>query len=200
MKIGKRIRNCFFAAILVILGVGFVHAQDASSIQQEKEKAAFQKAKTKYLLTQANAHRQQGDINKAIASLTMAIEQDPTFAAAYYNRAIDYGRQKKFDEALLDLDKAISLSTDPRMKALALYNKGLTLGYKNDIDGALVNYNSALEIDPSYPPAYKNRAVIYFDKKDYENSWKDVHRSEELGLRCNPVFIEKLQEASGRKE
>jgi tetratricopeptide (TPR) repeat protein len=51
-----------------------------------------------------------GSTQDAIDLLTLAINKDPSFFEAYYNRGIMYYFQKKYHKALDDLDKAISLN------------------------------------------------------------------------------------------
>ena len=53
-------------------------------------------------------------------------------------------------------------------------------------------------MDPKYAPAYKNRAVVYFFKKDYDSSWKDTSKAADLGLEISPDFLQELKSESGR--
>jgi len=175
------------------------HAQAAES-SQKKEETAFKKGSADYFYNQGNASKNKGDIGNAIKNWTLAIGQNPELAEAYYNRGGAYARQNNFQGALADFDKTIELTKDPKMKALAYYNKGLVFQNQNDLKQALSSYTLAIETDSRYAPAYKNRAVVYLFEKNYDASWKDAHRSEELGLKCNPAFIRQLQQTSGRKK
>ncbi|MEI7750540.1 MAG: tetratricopeptide repeat protein [Candidatus Omnitrophota bacterium] len=175
------------------------HAEAAES-SQKKEETAFKKGSADYFYNQGNASKNKGDIGSAIKNWTLAIEQNPELVEAYYNRGGAYARQNIFQGALADFDKVIQLARDPKMKALAYYNKGLVSQNQNDLKQALSGYTLAIETDPSYAPAYKNRAVVYLFEKNYDASWKDARRSEELGLKCNPAFIRQLQQASGKQK
>ena len=60
------------------------------------------------------------DLSTAIINFTKAIEIDPKYAIAYYNRGIAYYSLMKYPEALADYTKAIEL--DPKY-ADAYYNR-----------------------------------------------------------------------------
>lgn len=179
--------------LFVILMVVFNYVQAGES-------DAFRKGSADYFYNQGNKYRDEGNIKKAIDSWTLAIKQDPSLAEAYYNRGNAYARKKMFAEAIDDLDKAIELSSNKEMTALAYYNKGLVYQNKGDFSQAIVNYTKATGYNPSYAPIYKNRAVVYFSMENYDKSWSDVHKAEELGLKCHPQFIKELQKASGRNK
>lgn len=53
-----------------------------------------------------------GSTQDAIDLLTLAIKKDPSFFEAYYNRGTMYFFQEKYDLALKDFDKAISLNAN----------------------------------------------------------------------------------------
>ncbi len=57
-----------------------------------------------------NAERK--DYDKALADYNKAIELDPKFATAYYNRGFVDADKKDYDKALADYNKAIEL--DPK--------------------------------------------------------------------------------------
>ena len=193
-------RNYFLAIALCLIGC--LHPAQAHAVEnsQKKQEITFKKSSADYFYNQGNAYKNKGDIENAIKNWTLAIGQNPGLVEAYYNRGGAYARQSNFQGALADFDKAIQCTKDVKMKALTYYNKGLVFQNQNDLKQALANYTLAIETDPGYAPAYKNRAVVYIFEKNYDVSWKDAHRSEELGLKCNPAFIRQLQQASGRKK
>src|SRR5215204_1440714 len=50
------------------------------------------------------------DYDEAIREYTKAIELNPQFAEAYYNRGIAYSDKKEYDAAIQDYTKAIELN------------------------------------------------------------------------------------------
>ena len=57
-----------------------------------------------------NAYGKKGDVDRAIADYTKAIELAPTRALAYYNRGVTYGRKG-------DVDRAIATTPRPSSSA-----------------------------------------------------------------------------------
>jgi Flp pilus assembly protein TadD len=68
------------------------------------------------------------------------------------------------------------------------------------LDKVITGFNKAIELDPSDPRAYNNRAVAYFIKTKYEAAWGDVHKAQNLGYKVHPAFLNALRQASGRKK
>ena len=179
--------------LLSVTGIGYT--QNANKEQEE----AFKKGSATYLYNQGNAYWRKGDIEKAIPSWSLAIEQNSNLAEAYYNRGKAYAEKNMSDKALSDLTKAINITSNDKLKMYAYYNIGIMYNHKRDFTQAISAYTKAIEINPKYAAAYKNRAVNYFFKKDYASSWDDIHRAEELGLKSHPDFIQQLKKASGKK-
>lgn len=100
-----------------------------------------------------DAHRPD-NLGVAVGLYSAALQLDPTYQAAYYNRAnakYDLGDKQG---AIRDYDEAIRL--DPT-DAKALYNCGNSKFDLGDYRGALYDYSEAVRIDPSFVNAYYNR-------------------------------------------
>ena len=83
----------------------------------------------------------------AIATCTMAIKDrrlsDRDLAATYSNRGILYTRNKEYDKALADHDRAIQLM--PTMGE-AYINRGNVYFHNKDYDKALADYEKAIQL------------------------------------------------------
>ena len=86
--------------------------------------------------------------------------------------------------------------TDP----VALLNQGAALLEEGQYDLSINCFNKAIEINPRFAEAYNNRAVAYFYKRDYEKAWDDVYKSQNLGYKVHPRFLNVLRQASGREK
>jgi tetratricopeptide (TPR) repeat protein len=185
-----------YALIYFILFLLFpldIYCQESGSIQPYSESELAE-----YYFKEGNDYRDKDNIKEAIFSWSKAIKMQPDFIAAYYSRGNAFGREGLLDEAIIDFTKVISDATDKKLKVLAYYNRAVAYGRQDKADEALADYNQAIELDPSYAPAYNNRAVVYLYKKDYNLSWQDVYKTEELGQKVNLEFIEELKRESGR--
>lgn len=78
-----------------------------------------------------------------IRDLTRAIELEPSFAYAYYNRGTFYAMTNDMHAALMDFDKAIELD---ETLAEAWYNRGLVLVLLNRMDDAFRDLSRAGEL------------------------------------------------------
>ena len=78
----------------------------------------------------------------AKADLTKAIQLDPTFCTAYYNRASVEYEMADYTAAEQDLDKAIELKSD---FAEAYYNRGLTRIAMGNTEGGIADLSKAGE-------------------------------------------------------
>ncbi len=137
----------------------------------------------------------QGNFVQAMSDFAQAIDIDPGYAKAYYNRGLIYAKQGRSTQAISDYNKAIELNPD---YLDAYYNRGLELGRQKKFTQALADYNKDLEINPNDAQAYNNRAFVYYQLRNYDKSWEDVHKAEKLGVHVNPGFISELKQASGR--
>jgi len=70
---------------------------------------------------------------------------------------------------------------------------------KGQFDWAIADFNKALEIDPKSADAYYNRGIAYYFKKEYDKSWKDIKKAQDLGYKIPSKFLENLRNASGRQ-
>ena len=75
---------------------------------------------------------------------------------ALYNRGNTLRQLKRFDEALLSYDRALSLRPD---YAEALCNRGVTLHQLRRFEDALLSYDRAIAVQPDYAKAHLNRGI-----------------------------------------
>jgi tetratricopeptide (TPR) repeat protein len=143
------------------------------------------------------------EYDKTIADYTKAIQIDPNFATAYFNRASAYGMKSEYDKAIADYTKAIELNPgitgaynnrgiayldkDDYDRAMADFNqqiriapyartytnRGITYYKKNDLDRAMADHNQAIRLDPNLAEAYSNRGLVYEAKSDHDMAIAD---------------------------
>jgi tetratricopeptide (TPR) repeat protein len=110
-------------------------------------------------------------IDKAYEYFSKAIEATPTQVYSCYERALItayiYNRP---EDAIPDLEKV--LQHDPQSH-IGWFAKGtIELGQKK-YDEAIQDYTRAIEIYPNYEQAYKNRAITYAHKGNYNKAIAD---------------------------
>src|SRR3989338_8803906 len=103
---------CFIVTFLLLLST-IALAQIADTWEKESQNKIDQNPTSSVAYNEMGmAKRLGGDNQAAIENFSKAIELDPQFAEAYYNRGLSYGSSQigKADSALLDINKAIFLN------------------------------------------------------------------------------------------
>lgn len=126
-------------------------------------------------------------LNKSIVLYRRAISQDSTYAKAYSGLTMALLErhillklpEKHFSDTVLSLaDKTISLDGQLDEAFLARARIQQWLG---NYDRALEDYNRAIEINPNYAWAYREKGVIHlFDIKDYIKALRNIHKAVRL--------------------
>jgi tetratricopeptide (TPR) repeat protein len=161
---------------------------------RETEKKTYD-AKTYFDM--GTVHLEKGENEQAIGLFNKAIEGNPKYVDAYYNRAIAFRRQGLNELAISDYTKALELNPKD---ARSYVNRGNVYLEKGRLDDAISDYTKALEVDPKDAIIYYNRSYAYYSKKDFDRSWEDVNKARALGYRIPSDFLADLQKASGRQQ
>ena len=76
-------------------------------------------------------------------------------------------RLKRYDEALADVDRALSLQP----KEVQSFDAQADIFFdKGDFDRAIAAYDHAIRVDPTYAAAYTSRGLLYERKGDIEQA------------------------------
>ena len=92
--------------------------------------------------------------------------------------ALVKGRMGKFQDALNDLDKAISI--DPGY-AKAYSNRGVTRGALQQNNAAIADFSQAIRLDPRLADAYRNRGITREMIGDLRGACSDWNIASALG-------------------
>jgi tetratricopeptide (TPR) repeat protein len=91
------------------------------------------------------------DWTGALADTDLSIARVSNLGEAYVNRGAALLNLNKPQDALGDLNKAITIGLDKMH--LAYYNRGLAKEKLNDMRGAFADYKKALDLDPTFATA-----------------------------------------------
>lgn len=105
------------------------------------------------------------------------IEPDPKTAERFRNRANNYLKLDKYDEAIRDYDKAIEL--DPK-DARSFRNRGLAFANIDKYDEAIRDYDKAIELDPKDAFSFRLRGDAYVKKEKQDEAIRDYGKAVEL--------------------
>jgi tetratricopeptide (TPR) repeat protein len=110
---------------------------------------------------------QSGQLSLAEEDFRRVIALDPNSSAAYVNLGVAYMREKRWDDALVELHKAEALSPDEPGIRL---NIGLAFYRKNDFATAIEPFSAALQRAPESLQARYLLGLCYFFTNKYEEA------------------------------
>lgn len=118
------------------------------------------------------AKAKAGDAAGAIADFNRAVELEPEFADAYFNRAVARSRAGNADGAIDDYAAAVRHS--PR-NFKALVNRGRLLRDKGELKGALREFTQAVAVAPDDPNVRLNRGIARIAVRNFEGAMDDLN-------------------------
>jgi len=137
------------------------------------------------------------DPGYAITLYNRAIELDPEYEEAYYQRGLAERAVGNPQAALADVERALELHPNEPNYIFARGNLYKDLG---DIEAALADFSRAIELRPEYPVPYYNRANTYYDLGELELALADYTTFVEL-YRPRDQFrlaaLNRIEELSG---
>ena len=113
----------------------------------------------------------------AIEDYNLAIQLEPDYAEAYYDRA--WAKKDSGDNqgAITDYNLAIQLQPD---YANAYLGRGIAKANLGDYQGAIADYDQAIELKPNYTEAYKSRGRAKNNIEDYQGAIADYDQAIKL--------------------
>ena len=119
----------------------------------------------------------------AIADYTQALQHDPRYLEAYYNRGLTRDQLADKRGAIKDYTQALRI--DPSFTD-AYNNRGLACAGLGCQRGAIKDYSRAIAINPSFAGAYLNRGNAWAQLGSYSKAIKEFDQA--LGI--DPNFAE----------
>jgi tetratricopeptide (TPR) repeat protein len=132
----------------------------------------------------ALAYEGKGELQKALANYSLAIEAKPEDSELLFNRATFFNKHGQPDQALADADKAVSINpADSRNYTV----RGTAFLAKGQADKAIADYSKAISLDPNGPTTYgtfNNRGLAYSQRGDHDKAIEDYTQA----IKLNPTY------------
>ena len=125
-------------------------------------------------LSQGNNSYAQGRYEEAIASYDQAIEIQPDYALAWYNRGVALEKLEKYEDAIASYDQAIKFQPD---YAFAWHNRGNALQELGKYEDAIASYDQAIKIQPDDAMAWNNRGWALENLKRYDEALESYDKA-----------------------
>lgn len=152
-------------------GLAKAHLNQSKSIQDFNKALSLDPDLYQAFLGRACIYGSQQRYTKAILNCNQAIRINPKSVRSFlYRGALKY-LAKTYAPAIDDLTEAIKLD---QTCSLAYYNRALCHQHLNELQAALKDYSVVLMLgDYLNYRAFINRALVYFQMKDYSNALSD---------------------------
>ncbi len=112
---------------------------------------------------------------------TKAIQLQPKYADAYYNRGWARSENGDHSGAIADYTEAIRIKPN---YAAAFNNRGISRRSQGDIAGAINDYTEAIRLKPNYESAFNNRGIARRHQGDTEGAIADYDEA----IRLKPDY------------
>ncbi|WP_164516315.1 tetratricopeptide repeat protein [Minwuia thermotolerans] len=117
-------------------------------------------------------------LDSAFCSVLAHHATDPDIrAAAYYESAYALDEIGAYDEAIIDLDRALELRPGDYD---ALVNRGLAKRKAGRLHEAVADYDLAIEAEPGRMDAYNNRGTVFLRQERYDRAIADFQKALDL--------------------
>ncbi|RLA26066.1 MAG: hypothetical protein DRQ62_00730 [Gammaproteobacteria bacterium] len=133
-----------------------------------------------YLFT-GISYDNKGQANQAIEEYTKALEIDPVFAVAYFDRGDAYHRNGQLDLAIKDYTKFIEIHPED---AFSYINRGNVYRDKGQNKLAIQDYTTAIDINSELASPYVNRGNAYAKNDQFDLAIRDYTKAIEI----NPKY------------
>ncbi len=117
---------------------------------------------------------------EAERTYSAALQLQPRFVEARYNRSRARGKLGDLQGALDDLDECVRLR--PRWPHVR-FNRGNVLRERGEWDRAQEEFSEAIRLDPKYDQAYSNRGSMRRKRRDWIGALADFTRAIEIDPR-----------------
>ena len=154
-------------------------------------------AKAEEFEAKCYAERRLEKDDEALLDCTKAIELDPKFAWAYYNRGKAHEFKKLYPQAVADYTKAIELS--PAFQD-AYNGRGNVHGLNREFDKAIADQTKAIGLDPKRASEYFSRGYWYLQKGEYDRVISDLNRSIEIDPKIANAYINRGSAYIGKRQ
>ncbi len=122
----------------------------------------------------------RGDYSTAVRYFSEKIAKEPGFGPAYNDRAVCHRMLKNYDQAMADLERAISLLPDSFMP---FYNRALTFADRQEYPRAIADLDESLRRNPTHFPSLATRGQWKFRAGKSDEAMTDLDEAVRIAPR-----------------
>lgn len=161
---------------------------------EESKEATADKEEEEYVdktekLWEGRSLAREGNYEEAIDCFTEAIEQDPEFSGAYFNRADAKRNLGKYEASIEDYNTAIDINPE---NPVAFNNRGIAKNRLGKYEDAIEDFNNAIELDSKSVLRLNNRAEVRIQMGDFKRARQDANKAMEMSESIGDFAISSL--------
>ncbi|GAA4836642.1 tetratricopeptide repeat protein [Algivirga pacifica] len=137
---------------------------------------------------------QDKDYAFALKAYRIAKNSFPDFPDLYFYSGDLLQKMERYEEAILEYNKAIALAADepnPQLHYLFFFNRGNAYFKSKNFKAAIQDYNQTISISPEYYGAYANRGYANYHIKNYKSACNDWEIAASLGYPKAIYYLQK---------
>ncbi len=160
------------------------------SVDRSKQSVSVSENRTAMLNDAKEKHR-AGEYEAAVSVLSAELQEDTTWADAYYIRALCYSALNRQKDAISDYSAVLKYhkENDTDYSLLEIYqNKSICQAFIGLYDDAYETIGKAVSIDPSNAKTLEIRGYIYYYLKNYRKCIDDLTRAIAEGNSTATIF------------
>lgn len=135
--------------------------------------------------------RARGELDKAMADFTAAIQKDSDYGYAFSGRGSIWHFKGRYDKAISDFNEAIR--RDPA-DAISFVRRGMAWAQKRDYETAIADYNEAIRLDQKFALAFNNRGFAWNKLQENEKAIEDYTEA----IRLDPTYATAYRNRANR--
>ncbi len=148
MVVGNQLgHECYIAAKLAVDPMGGI--KTCTMALENEAMSRHDRAAT--VDNRGTLHHAMKNYQRALSDYDLSLELEADLADAYVNRAGTYIMLQRYDDAMADATKGISLGTS--VSFVGYYNRAVAEQLTGKMKEAYFDYKKALELEPRFTPA-----------------------------------------------
>jgi len=192
--------NYGLTVILIIMGVMTYQRNKVWESDYTLWKDSLQKnpQNTRAMVNYGFAILKQDLYNEAIRYYTKAINKDNTLTLAYFNRGIAYFDQRLYKKSIQDMSRVIK--DEIKFGPLPYFFRGTSYAHMKQLPEAISDLSKFIELNPYISETYKNRALVYEMKQEYDSALVDFNDAYSLNPSNRKLLINRSKINFYRKD
>ncbi len=130
------------------------------------------------LQMQINVYYLQDDYKEAYSLVEKALDKYPDESEFYYQRGLIYIGRQKYEKAVDDFNKVISMNGTDLYKVYL--NRGIANMNMMEYERATEDFSKSIDLNGNNASAYHTRGMLNYQLKDYNASVKDFKKALEI--------------------